>query len=73
MGISYQITLGKVMQSPWTDIYRPEPKYLLEPHDIVILHSLGIDPEIEPKTIDSEYDELFEHVKQIRIRRGERD
>jgi uncharacterized protein YgfB (UPF0149 family) len=43
----------------------------LEPHDIKILHDLGIDPEENEKSVDEEFEELFEHVKEVRIRRGE--
>lgn len=50
--------------------YRPEPVYSIEPHDIVILRDLGIDPEVEV-SLDKEFDDMFEHMKQIRTRRGE--
>lgn len=43
----------------------------LEPHDVQILLDLGIDPEVEEKSVDEEFDELFAHVREIRIRRGE--
>jgi hypothetical protein len=48
-----------------------EPVFLLEVTDIKFLRDLGIDPEVPEHSIDDEFNDVFEHIKQIRIRRGE--
>jgi hypothetical protein len=47
------------------------PPWDLAPHDIKMLQDCGIDPEVEVESVDTEYDRMFNHVAEVRRRRGE--
>lgn len=49
----------------------PSPGWNLEPHDLKFLRDCGIDPEVEEKSVDDEYEEMFNHIAEVRRRKGE--